>query len=231
MAGAPPLLTNRIFGVFGNAIKVACAVWGALWVEPWVEQTFPNAATAVNYLVAAVGAAVVLEILLQIFLGWPRVKIMWTIKGEDAPISEIVARVRSRNQNSQVFSLRISTPSGGWLGYQLLRLYMLLGVKLQIRIERASIVPTCEASSKTSDVVTVTPDDDFNGFTVDLGKAPRRPSPWHWADVRWMNESTPTGDEYNIDYVFHHKNYILKFLLNTLIWNSTNARSFRVVGP
>jgi hypothetical protein len=224
-------LTNRISGVLGNAIKVAIAAWGTIAIEPWAEQTFPLLDKPLQFLIAAIIAAVTLELLLQIFLGWPRISVAWSVKGEDAPISEVVARIRRSNKESQVFALKISTPLGGWIGYQLLRFYTLSGAQLHVRIERASIVPTCELSSKVGGVPTIVPDDRSNGFIVDLGKAPRRPGPWHWADVRWRDESTPVGDEFNIDYVIYHKNRLVKFFLNALIWRSKNARCFRVVGP
>jgi hypothetical protein len=229
MAGASPILTNRILDVIRDAVKVAFAAWGALSIEPWAGATFPTLGKPLQFLLAAVIAAAVLEFLLQIFLGWPRIRITWSIKGEDAPISELVARVRSANSVTQVFKLKISTPSSGWIGYQVLRLYMRLGGVLQIRIERASIIPTRESSSKSESLPTVTSDDASNGFVVNLGQAPRRPGPWHWADVRWRDEATPIGDDFNIDYVFHHERRLVKFFLNILIWKSTNARYFRVV--
>lgn len=230
MAGASPLLMNRVFGVLGDAIKVAIAAWGALWIVPWVEETFPTVGRPGGFLIAAVVAAVVLEILLQLIFGWPRIRIEWSVKGEAAPLSEVVARIRPGNSESQVFLLKVSTPSGGWLGYQLLRRCMRGGVQLRIRIERALIVPTCELSSKTEGAIAVTPDDVFNGFNVDLGPAPRRPSLWHWAEVRWRDESTSIGDEFNIDYSFHHERPVVRLILNALVWRSTNANRFRVVG-
>lgn len=223
-------MTNRISGVLGNAIKVAIAAWGTIAIEPWAEQTFPLLGEPLQFLIAAIIAAVTLELLLQIFLGWPRISVAWSVKGEDAPISEVGARIRRSNKESQVFDLKISTPLGGWIGYQLLRFFALSRAQLQIRIERASIVPTCELSSKVAGVPTIVPDDQSNGFIVDLGKAPRRPGPWHWAEVRWRDESTPVGVEFNIDYVIHHKNHFVKFFLNALIWRSKNASCFRVVG-
>ena len=231
MAGAPPLLTNRLFDVLLDALKVAAAVWGAVWMEPWVEQSLPNAGKAIQYLIAALISAFLLELCLQIVFGWPRIKITWSVKGEDAPINEIVARVRNSNPNSQAFSLKISTPPGGWLGYQALRLCMRFGVRLQIRIDRASIVPTCDDSSKVDDVPTIMADNSSHGFVVDLGKAPRRPDQWHSANVRWRNQSTPIGDTFNIDYLFHHDKPLVKFFLNLILRRKTNARFFRVVGP
>ncbi|PJJ55317.1 hypothetical protein CLV54_3207 [Compostimonas suwonensis] len=93
------------------------------------------------------------------------------------------------------------------------------------------MVPTCEASFKTAGVPTVAPDDATNGFIVDLGQVPRRPGPWHWADVRWRDESTPMDDEFNVEYVFNHVKPLSQFLLNLFIRRSTNVRKFRVIGP
>lgn len=155
----------------------------------------------------------------------------WAVKGEDAPISEVVARIRRNNSESQVFSLKISTPPGGWIGHWLLRFYTRCGAQLKICVEQASIVPTCELSSKIQGAPSVVPDDDSNGFIIELGRAPRRPGAWQWAEVRWRDESTPVGVEFNIDYVFQHRNRIIEFFLNALIWRSKNARCFRVVGP
>ncbi|MFJ4268433.1 hypothetical protein ACIPY1_17895 [Paenarthrobacter nicotinovorans] len=223
-------MTNRISGALGSAIKVAIAAWGTIAIEPWAEQTFPLLGKPIQFLIAAIIAAVTLEFLLQIFLGWPRIRVAWSVKGEDAPISEVIARIRRSNKESQVFSLKISTPPGGWVGYQLLRCCTLSGAELHIRIDRALVAPTCELVSKVGGVPTVVPDDTSNGFIVDLGKAPRTPGPWHWADVRWRDESTPVGEEFNIHYVMHHHNRFVKFLLNALIWRSKNASCFRVVG-
>lgn len=232
MAGTSTLLRNRIAGVFGDTVKVAIAAWSAVWIEPWVEQTFPTVGTPLQYLIAALIAAATLECVLQIVLGWPRIKIVWAVKGEDVEITELRARVRKRNLSTQVFTLKISTPRGGWLGYQLLRAYMHLGVELRIRVERALLVPTREdGGSKSNGLPTVLPHDASNGFTVDLGPAPSKPGPWHWADVRWRNEGTPTGVDFNVYYTFHHKNHIVKHLLNCLIWRSKNASRFRIVGP
>lgn len=230
MAGASSLLTNRIFGVVLDAAKVAVAAWGAIWIEPWTAETFPTLGEPVHFLISAVIAALVLEIVLQLIFGWPRIKIAWSEKGSDVPMSEIQAKFRRTNATSQVFCLKLSTPPAGWLGYQVLRFYMLAGVQLQIRIDHAAIKPICETYSKRDEVPTVIADNSSHGVIVDLGRAPKRPGSWHYADVRWTDEGTPANDEFNVDYVFHHKNPIVKFLLNRLIWRSKNARHFRSVG-
>ncbi|TQJ40602.1 hypothetical protein FBY33_2669 [Arthrobacter sp. SLBN-112] len=224
-------MKNPFFGVLSEAAKVAVAVWVVLWAEPFLESSMPSIDAGWRYLLSAIFTAVVLEVLLQIVFGWPRVDVQWGVKGEDAPIANaLVARVTKRKPDSQVFSLRISAPSGGWLGYQILKLWMLIGVKLQIRIERASVVPSVENSPKVNGLPTVKSDDESKGFCIDLGRAPRRPGQWHWAEVSWRDEATPNGIEINIDYVLHHKNAILRSLLFIFVRKSSNARHFQVVG-
>lgn len=224
-------MNKRFTWVFINTLKVGVAAWTAIWVEPWIAETLPNAGTPIHYLVAALLAALVLESAFQFFFGWPRIKIEWADKGESVPISEVVARIRPSNSESQAFTLKVSTPPEGIIGYQVLKCCMKRSnVRLQVRIEHALIVPTCEYPSKRRSTPTVTSDDRSNGFVIDLGPVPRRPGLWHHATVRWRDESTPLGERYNIDYVFDHDSRTIKFFLNRLIWRSKNAREFRVVG-
>ncbi|WP_100345974.1 hypothetical protein [Compostimonas suwonensis] len=214
-----------------DALKVAVAAWAVILLDPWLEETFPTVGDPIRFLVSAIVAALILELLVQFVFGWPTIKIAWRVKDEEAPISELAARIRPGNRESQVFSLKVSVPSGGLIGHHVLRRCFRSGAQLSIRVERASVVPTCEASFKTAGVPTVAPDDATNGFIVDLGQVPRRPGPWHWADVRWRDESTPMDDEFNVEYVFNHVKPLSQFLLNLFIRRSTNVRKFRVIGP
>ncbi|VXB74286.1 hypothetical protein [Pseudoclavibacter sp. 8L] len=183
------------------------------------------------FLVAALMAALVLEILVQVFLGWPRLKIEWVDKADDAVLASIVVRITKRRPDSQVFALKITSIGGGWLGYLLLRGLMTMRVQLQVRVDRVDLVPTCESTSFCADLPTIRAEDSFHGFIVDLGRAPKRPELWHYADVRWRNISTPTREEFNVDYVFHHRCPVVKFLLNLVIWRSKAVKHLRVVGP
>lgn len=221
-------MNSRFLGVLADAAKVAVAAWAAISGEPWVEKILPEAGEPLRYLIAAIIAAVVLELLLQLVFGWPRIVIEWADKGESVPISEVVARVRSVNSESQPFTLKVSVPRGGLIGSLLLR-WWTRRARLQIRIDGALVVPTCEYPSKRASVPTVAADDESNGFVVDLGPVPRRSGLWHHATVRWRDESTPEGD-FNIDYVFDHDKRFVGFLLNHLIWRTKNAKQFRVVG-
>ncbi|MEW1988180.1 hypothetical protein AB0365_08080 [Brevibacterium casei] len=221
---------NRFTSVLVDAVKVAIAAWAAIYVEPTVSEILPTVGAPLQYLIAALFTAVVLEVALQLFFGWPRIAVVWGVKGEEAPISEVLVRIRPGSSESQVFTLKISVPAGGWLGHLFLRSVIRPGARLVVGIEQASVVPTTENSFKTGGKPTVAPDDEANGFAVELGKTPR-PGPWHWADVRWRDESTPRDDEFNISYSFRHPKPFTQFLLNTTIRRSTNARKFRIVGP
>lgn len=227
-------MTNKVLGVLGDALKIAVAAWATLWIEPRTEEAFPALPEPVHYLIAAVVAAVLLELLLQILFGWPHIKVEWSDKLESAPISEVRAKIRRSTSESQPFHLEVSVPSRGWIGHQLLRLYSRAEVTLHIQIEQARIVPTCENSSRVGSSPNrqpaVTSDDALNGFAVRLGRTPHRPGLWHYADVRWRDESTPRGPAFRIVYLIHHESPFVKFLLNILIWRSTNAQLFRVVG-
>lgn len=224
-------MNNRIFGVLGDALKVAGAAWGVLWLEPWTDQAFSNLDKGWRFLISAFIAAIFVELVWQLVLGWPRMEVHWAARGEDVALTEIRAKASKRKPDTQAFHLRISAPSKGWLGHQILRLWMCFGVTLQIRIEQASVVPSVEDSHKVDTRPTTVPDNESKGFGIELGRAPRRPGHWHWADVRWRDESSPPGVSFNVDYVLHHENAFVKFLLCTFVWRSAKARTFQVVGP
>lgn len=230
MAGASSHLNNRFIGVLLSAVKVGIAAWAAIFVEPTVSEILPTVGAAAQYAVSALFTAFVLEVLLQLFFGWPTIAVTWIDKSEEVPISEVAARIRPGSSESQPFRLKVSVPPGGWLSRLVLVRAIRSGVKLGISIEQAAVVPTRENSYKLNGVLTVTPDDASKGFVVDLGRPPK-PGPWHWADVRWRDESTPRDDEFNIVCSFQHANPTTQFFLNTFIRRSTNARKFRVIGP
>lgn len=223
-------MKHRALPVLWEAAKVAVVVWVVLAIEPAVADIFPKLDVGWRYLISATATALVLEIVLQVFLGWPRIVVQWSVKAEPTPISSIVARVNKRNRNSQVFVVRVSTPPSGWLGYLILKGWMRLGVTLQIRIDRAAAAPTVDGASRENGIPSIRPDDASRGVVVDLGRPPRRPGEWHWADVRWKAEGEPDGVELNVDYVLHHPNSFLRLLLRIFVWRTTNVRHFQLVG-
>lgn len=223
-------MKNRFIGVLLDAVKVAVAAWAAIYVEPTVSEILPTIGAPAQYFIAALLTAAVLEVVLQLIFGWPTIAVTWNVKGEEGPISEVIARIRPASSESQPFTLKVSVPNGGWLARLALRSAISPGVLLQIGIERASVVPTTENSYKANGVPTTVPDDQTNGFLVDLGRPPG-PGPWHWAEVRWRDESTPTDDGFNILCSFRHPKPFQQLLLNLSIRRSMNARKFRVVGP
>lgn len=223
-------MKNRFLGVLLEAVKVAIAAWAAIYVEPTVSEILPTIGAPLQYFIAALLTAIVLEVALQLLFGWPRIKVVWSDKGEGSPVSEVIARIRPGSSESQVFTLKVSVPKGGWLARMVLRSVIGPGVRLGIRIERASVVPTVENSYKDNGVPMTTADDETNGFTVDLGRPPG-PGPWHWAEVRWRDEATPRDDDFNILCSFQHPEPFKQNLLNLFIGRSMNAHKFRVVGP
>lgn len=221
-------MTHRITSVLGEAAKVGVAVWIVLAVDPWVTKNLPELNAGWRYALSTIAAVVFMEILLQLILGWPRISIQWEAKGESAPISSIVARATKRNSNSQVFVVKILIPPSGWVSYQALKLLMLFDVTLQIRIDRSGAVPTVEKSSLDGTAATVTPDTGSHGVVVQLGKLPRRPGKWHWADVRWEVSNAAVGVDMNVDYVLHHSNRAVRTILGFLVRRPTNVRYFNV---
>lgn len=228
MERAPPFVTNRLASVLGEAAKVGVAVWVVLTADPWVAQNLPALNAGWRYALSTIITVLLVEILLQLILGWPRISILWEAKGEAAPISSIVARATRRNPNSQVFVVKVSIPPSGWVSYQALRLLMLFDVTLQIRIDRAGVIPTVENASLNGTAATVTPDLGSHGVTVALGRVPRRPGKWHWGDVRWEVGNASVGVDMNVDCVLHHPWLPVRIILGMLVRRTTNVRHFNV---
>jgi hypothetical protein len=205
-------------------------VWVVLWADPWVASALPDLGPGWRYLISAALTATVLEFVLQVLLGWPRITVRWEEKGRPIPITTIGARMTRRKPDSQVFVLHVRTSDGGWLGYQLLRALMRFRPALRIRIDQATVVPTAEYGSQVLGQMTVSADNESKGFVVDLGAAPRRPGEWHWADVSWRNNNMPSGLEVNIDYVFDHPSRLVRVLLSAMVRRPSNAKNFQVVG-
>jgi len=219
---------NPFVRVVFEAAKVAAVVWIVVVVDPLLEETFPRVDAGWRYLVSAVLFAALLEGGLQLLFGWPRIVVEWSCKTSDVSSSRITARIPQRKIDSQAFELRVSTPTGGWLGYQVLRLLMLLGVTLQIRVDRAAVLPSVENYHTIAGVPTVTPDSVSRGFNVALGSAPSRPGTWHWARVTWADDGHLDDVECNIDYVLWHPSWLARCVL-LFVWKTKNAGRFQVV--
>lgn len=223
-------MKHRVTSIAREALKVAVTAWAVLSLDPWVAATFPNIGPGVRYFVSALVAATVLEALLQLVFGWPRIEVRWYDKRDEVAVDSIVARVTKRNPSTQVFAMRVSAPPSGWLGYQVMRALMRTRPTLQVRIERAGVKPTVESASLMNGKPTVVADDESGGFRVDLGSAPRRAGEWHWADVRWRNVSMPPGMEVNVDVLLYHPNPVMRVVLAVAVWRSIRVRRFQVVG-
>lgn len=213
-----------------DIIKVAVGAWGVTWVEPWVGQVVPTWHIAVRYLIAATVVAIVLEFMLQVFLGRARIEVTWLNQG--ASISELHARIRKSSLESQPFSLHISTETNGWLGHQVLKWFCARGAQLHISIPEALIFPITDNSSKNSgrNEMMIKPDDLTRGFLVHLEQPPRRPGLWQYADVRWKNETTPSGKNFNIYYILHHEKPLMQFFLRRLVSCTSPVEHFQILG-
>lgn len=224
-------MTDQFRGVLGDAIKIAAAAWATFWAEPWTDRLtwLPE---PLRFLLAAVVAALVLEVLLQIVGGWPKIRIEWRDPNDSVPLQEIRANFRKSTSSSQVFKVVISAPPGGWLGHQLLRLLMRADLTLLIQVQKASITPNRESSSddERGSGKAITPDDSLCGFRVRLGAAPQYSGPWHYGEVRWRAEVALPQDQFPINYLLHHEKKFIRFAMNLVIRRSSNVNYFRAAG-
>lgn len=225
-------MKGRFKGVLKEACKIAVAAWSVTWIEPQVGKFMTDVNPAVTFLISALLAAVILEILLQVVCGWPRLNIEWSEKNIQVPIADIDARFNPKTSSCQPFRLDLMLPEQGWLGFQILKWLLTKGVTLEVSIQTVSVFPTCEFSSKLSkgDLPAVRSIDRLRGFSITLDDFPSRPGRWHHADVRWRKEGEPGGDGFNIDYHLHHENWRIKLLSRLLVRCTSNAHSFRVIG-
>lgn len=223
-------MKDRIGGVVVEAAKVGVVVCCVLALDPWVEQAFPDLPAALRYAVTAVPEVILLEVILQIIFGWPRIDVRWTEHDDAASVSSLVLRANRRTKVAQSVDLSVHASTSGWVGHQILRLWMRAGVMLRIMADEAPISPAVERSSKRDNVATVHPADDTHGVDVQLGPAPRRAGSWHWAEVRWNVTDFPSPDsDFNIDYRLVVPNrptltWVLRF-----IWVRPSARTTRIV--
>lgn len=221
-------MSANFFSHIGDVVKTAVAAWSVTWIEPWLEKIAPEMHDAAKFFLAALVAATMVVILTRL-AGWPTIKIEWL--EDSTPASEITAKLRARNPSqSQPFILRVVPGGKGWLGHFCLRGLVRPGCFLRIGVENASVTSTCELYTKRAGVPTVTPNDSINGVNVDLGDPPQRPEGWHVTTVRWKDDGTPRGENYNIKYKLEHENKVRQLFLNLLIRKSVKAKKFRVQG-
>lgn len=224
-------MTPELKSITTDAVKIAVAAWGAFYIEPTIGQILPTVPTPLRYLISVLIPALVIAAFCQLCVGKAEIEIIWEDKKESAPLSEVRARVRKSNNNTQIFRLHVYDSTNGWIARRIMnRLFSDNQASLQIRIIGALVVPTCESSSKINGIPAVSAEDESNGFTIRLGVTPARQGIWQYAEVRWRDEGTPRSPEFNIDYVFLHENQITERLLNRFIGRESNASAFRIVG-
>jgi hypothetical protein len=223
-------VSNRIGGVVIEAAKVGVIVWAVLALDPWVAQVFPDLPAGLRYGISAIPQALVLEAILQIAFGWPRIDVHWCEHGETKPLSSLVLRANRRTKAAQSLDVDIQAATTGWIGHQLLRWWMRSGVTLRIRADEAPISPAVERSSKRGNIAAVRPADYSRGFDVELGVVPKRPGAWHWGEVRWSVIDFPNPDaDFNLVYELHAPaRPVLSWLLR-FTWVRLDAKTIRVV--
>jgi hypothetical protein len=228
MAGASARVSNRVTGVVFEAAKVGAVVWGVLAVDPWVQQTFPDLPTGWRYAISAVCQVLILEVVLQLAFGWPRIDLRWMAHGDATPLRALVLNASRRTKVAESIDLELQVPTTGWLGHQLLRASMRWGVILRIRADEAPIDPSVERSSQRDGAAAVRPSTTTHGVDIELGPAPIRPGSWHWAEIKWTVTDFPDG-EFNIEYQLYVPDKPgLTWLLH-LIRVQRSAQTIRVV--
>lgn len=225
-------MNSKFSEILIESLKIAGATWIVVWADPWTAKTFPTFPVSLRYLLSAVIAALVIEILMQIIFGWPHIDIRWRDEAQksEVEIREICAHIRPSNPNSQAFELNVSSKSNGFFGRFFLKQISKNGTKIHIKIVTASVVPTRETSSKIGGNPAVEELAEHGGFSILLGDPPRRPGEWHFAKVRWRNESTQFNIGFNVDYVLENSSCKAKNFLFKLVRISSNVDQFRIVG-
>lgn len=211
-----------------EAAKVAVVATASFTIEPLFEQVFPYLNQVIRFFLCAAASALLLEFVLVVLFGWPRITIVWELK--DETVRALVARFSPRKPSSQPFNFKVEATNCGWLGYKLLRLLLGKDSELRVAIDRAQLFPICEQSSQTLGRPAVLSQESIGGFGVRLGELPELPGPWHYAIVRWENRGTPSGEEFNVRYKFENPSNVRRWILNRIVRRPNNASSFQQSG-
>lgn len=229
MERAKSEVKNRWGVIASESAKVAVLVWVVSFLDPFVEQVLPKLGLGFRYLLSALVSAFVLEVVLQLVFGWPKLTIRWVEQGEPvAPRRELIARMTLRKKVTGVVRLNVTASSDGWLGHFLLRVIVGGGSVLRVELNESSLRPFVDGSSERNDADTVVPNDGTHGFDVDLGPVPRRAGEWHWARVRWEADAIPDDVPFNIYLSLHHESRVRRLLMMFVI-KSSNVRLLRVI--
>lgn len=225
-------MSGQIGALLRDSSKVALATWAVSGIEPHLEDCIPQTPEFMRVLIAAVIAGLILEFILQILIGYPRINIEWTERGDHNTLSELAARIRPSNRESQLFTLKVSVATGGWMSEKMIKWLLFRDLEAHIEVHGIMAESMVESSSRTSlnGNSAVLPDSAGTGFKIALGNPPSSAGLWRWADVRWVDGGSLPGSEFGINYSFLHPNAKKALIANTLFSVRSKTKKFRISG-
>lgn len=220
---------SRLTGTLVEAAKVGVLVWGVVAVDPTVAVTFPNWPDAVRYFVVAAVGALLLEGILAIVFGVPRIQVQWFAGGDGEELRDIDIATTRRAMASIPHTVKVSIPRTGWLGQFALWAFVPSGSVMRIRVPNAPVEPSVESSDDYDSFPTVAADDASRGFVIHLGSDRPRIGEWRWGEVRWKLTRLPEEPgKWNIDHVLDHPNWFRRVLIKVFIRKPRLVKKLRV---
>lgn len=220
---------SRFVATLVEAAKVGVLVWGALCVDDTVKTMFPTLPDGVRYFAAAMVGALVLELVIAIVLGVPRVQVQWFAGGDGEELQMIDIASTRRAMASGPYTVKVVIPYTGWLGRIALWAFVPRGSLMRIRVPNAPVKPFVENADEYDSLPTVTADDSSRGFVINLGSDRPRSGEWRWAEVRWQLTRLPEEPgKYNIDHVLDHPNLFRRLLIKLFIRKPRLVKKLRV---
>lgn len=220
---------SRFLSTLVEAAKVGLVAWGVLAVDPLLETLLPTWPLLVRYLLGVLVGALVLEFVIAVFLGVPRVHVRWFVPGDPKPLSSIDITTTRRAKASGPFTVKVLIPPTGWLGRWSLRKLLVPELVLRIKVQTAPLRPFVDDSDEYNEFPTVLPNDETRGFDIDLGSALPRVGEWRWAEVRWDLTHVPENSEFTVEYEWHHPRTLIRGLIAALVRKPDMVETLRVI--
>jgi hypothetical protein len=212
-----------------EAGKAFVTAWAVVALDPWLGEQLPRVPELLRWGLSALVCAVLLEIVLVVAVGRPRLFIHWSVYGDPADIHQIVAKVSANHPESELFNFKLALSRRTWLGGWVLRGLLKGRTQLRVLLTQAELIPTVEGSSYEGEVPAVIADRRTKGVSTRLINPPKRPGEWRWAEVRWEATSFPESSTTNIDYELFHPSRRMRLLLKLCIGVSSNVDTVRVI--
>jgi hypothetical protein len=213
-----------------EAIKVGLVAWGVIALDPTLAEWFPDTPSLVRYLVAVLVGALLLELLIAVVLGVPRVHVQWFSPHDPQPLEKLDIESTRRMMTSGPLHLKVVIPPAGWIGRGLRRWLLGSRVQLRIKLPNAPLDPFVDDSSEDADAFPmVKPNDQTCGFDIGLSTSLPRAGDWVWADVRWKLTKIPAGGVFDVQYEWHHPNTAKKWLIAVVVRKPRLLTTLRVI--